>query len=950
MPPRTSSCRTRSANNAFGRTITYTQQYKGVDVFGSMIRANLDKSGELTSVNGFAAPDLDLSVDPRISSDAAGKRAVGAVRADPPTAHDGAAADTTGIEAISSKLVVYRMGAIKGDTGKAVLAYVVEVTNKDNVRDMVFVDADTNKIINRYSLIANALDRELYEATGTAQAPVITKVWEEGDEFPGALNDDQQNLVNSGGESYWFFSNAFGRDSYDGAGATMRTVNNDPRINCPNANWNGVTTNYCNGVTSDDVVSHEWGHAYTEYTSGLIYQYQPGALNESFSDVWGETVDLINGREDEGEGDITVKRPDGLCSKFTRGAIGATINSPAEIAGPCAGAAAAAFGPVFDKTGVTTDVVVGADAADAAGPSPTDGCTAFTNAAAIAGKFVYVDRGTCTFAIKTANADAAGATGIVVGDNAPDRAPISMSGAADIYGLMVTQADGAKIKSATTTVNMTIKDIETAEKADSNRWLIGEKSPAFGGAIRDMWNPTCYGDPGKVTDAEYNCDPNLDDSGGVHGNSGVPNHAYALLVDGGTYNGQTINAIGLDKAAHIWWRAGSSYLTPSSDFTAAADALEASCADLIGAPINELTTEANATPVAAEPITAADCTQVANTMTAVEMRTDPVQCNFQPMFDPNTPALCGPEFDTNTVWKEDFEDGLTGWAPSFELGDGGGIHAPWEASTDAPGDHPGGVAYGPAPDQGQCSGDGVTDFSSRDSITGPKVVLPRGQLMSPTLSFDHYVATEAGYDGGNVKYSLNGKPFKVIPASAYIFNGPKVLATEADGSTNPLAGEDGFTGTDGGKVTGSWGTSLVNLAAIGAKGGSNIKLRFDIGRDGCGGIDGWYVDNVMISNCEEDVAPVQSRTIARALTANPKFGADFKVNVTVNSGLPGVVTGDIEIRDGSDVIATGTLVRGTVRITVTEDLAVGKHTLVAAYLGDDDNQPSQDSFNVNVRP
>ena len=54
----------------------------------------------------------------------------------------------------------------------------------------------------------------------------------------------------------------------------MRSVNNDPSIACPNANWNGVTTNYCNGVTSDDVVAHEWGHAYTEYTHGLIYQWQ----------------------------------------------------------------------------------------------------------------------------------------------------------------------------------------------------------------------------------------------------------------------------------------------------------------------------------------------------------------------------------------------------------------------------------------------------------------------------------------------------------------------------------------------------------------------------------------------------------------------------------------------------------------------------------------------------
>ena len=82
----------------------------------------------------------------------------------------------------------------------------------------------------------------------------------------------------------------------------MITVNNDPRIACPNANWNGTTTNYCDGVSSDDVVAHEWGHAYTEYTSGLIYQWQPGAMNEAYSDIWGETIDLINGRQDDDEG------------------------------------------------------------------------------------------------------------------------------------------------------------------------------------------------------------------------------------------------------------------------------------------------------------------------------------------------------------------------------------------------------------------------------------------------------------------------------------------------------------------------------------------------------------------------------------------------------------------------------------------------------------------------
>ena len=55
---------------------------------------------------------------------------------------------------------------------------------------MVFVDADTGKVVNRYSMIHDALDRELYEVS-----PDTEPVWEEGDAFPGTLNEDQQNLV-----------------------------------------------------------------------------------------------------------------------------------------------------------------------------------------------------------------------------------------------------------------------------------------------------------------------------------------------------------------------------------------------------------------------------------------------------------------------------------------------------------------------------------------------------------------------------------------------------------------------------------------------------------------------------------------------------------------------------------------------------------------------------------
>ncbi|WP_442940308.1 M4 family metallopeptidase [Nocardioides sp. B-3] len=449
----------------------------------------------------------------------------------------------------------------------------MEVSNDANVRDVLILDASTGKLVNRYSLIHDGLYRELYEATYARKG----LKWKEGDKFPGRLDVDQQNEVLATGESYWFFKNGFGRDSYDGAGHKMITVNNDPRISCPNANWNGVTTNYCSGVSSDDVVAHEWGHAYTEYTHGLIYQWQSGALNESYSDIWGETVDLINGRMDADEGDITAKRQVGVCSTHSPARPIVLINSPASIAKECE-AGAASFGPQLDGTGVSGDVVPAVDNGRALpdgtpSPSTSDACTALTNASAVAGKVALLDRGTCAFTIKVKNARAAGATGVLVADNV-EATPSGMSGvdpAITIPAVRIRLSDGNLIKSALPNgpVNVTMKDA-SGDRADSYRWLMGEDSSAFGGAIRDMWAPTCHGDPGKVSDAEYYCA--TDDGGGVHSNSGVPNHGYALLVDGGTYNGVTVKGLGLDKSAAIYFRAMTDYQTPTTDFADHADA------------------------------------------------------------------------------------------------------------------------------------------------------------------------------------------------------------------------------------------------------------------------------------------------------------------------------------------------------------------------------------------
>ena len=319
---------TATSTDELGAThVTYEQQYNGLPVYGGIVKVHVDAAGDLTAVNGTIVPAIDLSTDPRLSADQATSKAIAAVVADPPGSSDdgNAKLKAKDLRAEKSQLQVYRTGLVKGDAGTNILAYEVVVTNGSSVRDAVFVDANTGKIVNRYTMVDNALFRRLFEQNTS------NEVWHEGQPFPGGLNQDQQNIVTFSGHAYYHFLNAFGRDSYDGAGHEMQSVNNDPTIACPNANWNGATTNYCNGVTSDDVVAHEWGHAYTEFTDNLIYQWQPGALNESYSDIWGETVDLINGVGTDTPGPV---RSVGSCSAFS-GARVVAINSPASIAQIC---------------------------------------------------------------------------------------------------------------------------------------------------------------------------------------------------------------------------------------------------------------------------------------------------------------------------------------------------------------------------------------------------------------------------------------------------------------------------------------------------------------------------------------------------------------------------------------------------------------------------------------
>ena len=306
-----------SRTDALGWThVEWQQVHGGVEVFGAKLRAHLAPDGALRAVNGALVPiGAPLATKPLISADAAERTAVVSARGEPTAV-------------VGSRLVVYARGVLHGVDGDARLTHAVELeTIASGQRDLVMIDALDGRVLDRISLTPDAMSRQV------SQSSLSSVVWVENDPDPipadwaggtAAQVGAWQDEIDGARESYAFHGSlSLGTYlSFDSADALMRTVHDPPGLTCPNAFWSGSTTNFCPGVTSDDVVSHEWGHAYTQYTSGLVYAWQPGALNESHSDVWGETVDLLNGRQTDTPGG--ARASDGsACSTF--GSFDATL-------------------------------------------------------------------------------------------------------------------------------------------------------------------------------------------------------------------------------------------------------------------------------------------------------------------------------------------------------------------------------------------------------------------------------------------------------------------------------------------------------------------------------------------------------------------------------------------------------------------------------------------------
>jgi uncharacterized repeat protein (TIGR01451 family) len=132
---------------------------------------------------------------------------------------------------------------------------------------------------------------------------------------------------------------------------------------------------------------------------------------------------------------------------------------------------------------------------DTGGASPTDGCEALVGFTA--GNIALIDRGTCNFTVKVANAQAAGAVGVIVADNVAGCPPIGLGGAdptITIPSVRVTQADGATFKANLPglVANLRLDTSRRAGASAANRALLYATNPTQSGSSISHWEAAAF--------------------------------------------------------------------------------------------------------------------------------------------------------------------------------------------------------------------------------------------------------------------------------------------------------------------------------------------------------------------------------------------------------------------------------------------------------------------------
>jgi Zn-dependent metalloprotease len=272
--------------DSLGQTHVKLQQtLNGLPVFGAQYVVHADGAGNVVAMNGRFAADEDLPRNPTIDGVGAASRAISQLLG-------------SGARMISSPTLTY----VVNEKSSAFLAWSARVSYTDEENrpqiSQIFASASNGDLLVVAPEYKFAKSRATYTANNGTSLPGTLKRSEGGAATGDATLDAAHDYA---GNVYDFYKNVFGRDSYDNAGAQIKSsVHYSTSYN--NAFWNGTQMVYGDGDGSQfaplskalDVDAHELTHAVTERTANLTYSNESGALNEATSDILGNSCEAYS--------------------------------------------------------------------------------------------------------------------------------------------------------------------------------------------------------------------------------------------------------------------------------------------------------------------------------------------------------------------------------------------------------------------------------------------------------------------------------------------------------------------------------------------------------------------------------------------------------------------------------------------------------------------------------
>lgn len=305
-----------------GKThVRYQQIFGGIEVWPCEVIVHINTNGAVYCVGGRLHPSHNISTIPIIDS----LKASMIVKSFFPF-----------------NFILHSMyRVIYTRTGLPRLAWKAEMIQSPEYYWLVFIDANTGELILQFNqttfdgpVIASGIGvtgvtrelhayqqgstyrmidvtRSMFGPSGIAGSEIygniITKDFVSNSiVFSNTQNFSDPPAVDAhyySGKFYEFLNTTFGRTSWDGIGRSI-VSNVHYGSNYNNAFWSWVTNQLYYGdgdgtefrawSGSRDIVAHEITHGITGVTSSLLYLDQPGALNESFSDIMAAAFDTLN--------------------------------------------------------------------------------------------------------------------------------------------------------------------------------------------------------------------------------------------------------------------------------------------------------------------------------------------------------------------------------------------------------------------------------------------------------------------------------------------------------------------------------------------------------------------------------------------------------------------------------------------------------------------------------